>query len=152
MLNDLLRGGHRREVFVLVSALQAGIAADLLRTGSGVPMPLLLGRLRQRLEDDLMLRADAAHWAVETWALALGVIDSPVQMESAPPTGERQFPPSGKKAAEVLWTPEAERELKKIPFFVRGKARRNTESFATERGIQTITVETLYDAKAHFAR
>ena len=28
------------------------------------------------------------------------------------------------------WTDEAERELKKIPFFVRGKARRNTESFA----------------------
>ena len=30
--------------------------------------------------------------------------------------------------------------------------RRNTERFARERGIATITVETLYDAKAHFAR
>jgi light-independent protochlorophyllide reductase subunit B len=47
---------------------------------------------------------------------------------------------------------DAERELKKIPFFVRGKARRNTELYATERGIQKITVETLYDAKAHFGR
>jgi light-independent protochlorophyllide reductase subunit B len=50
------------------------------------------------------------------------------------------------------WSPEAERELGKIPFFVRGKARRNTEKFALERGVATITVETLYDAKAHFGR
>lgn len=52
----------------------------------------------------------------------------------------------------MTWAPEAEQELKKIPFFVRGKARRNTERFAQERGILTITVETLYDAKAHFGR
>jgi light-independent protochlorophyllide reductase subunit B len=52
----------------------------------------------------------------------------------------------------LCWGAEAERELKKIPFFVRGKARRNTERFATERGIATITLETLYDAKAHYAR
>ena len=52
----------------------------------------------------------------------------------------------------MAWTSEAEQELKKIPFFVRGKARRNTERFAQERGILTITVETLYDAKAHFGR
>jgi light-independent protochlorophyllide reductase subunit B len=52
----------------------------------------------------------------------------------------------------VVWAPEAEREVSKIPFFVRGKARRNTERFAQERGLATITVETLYDAKAHFGR
>jgi light-independent protochlorophyllide reductase subunit B len=64
---------------------------------------------------------------------------------------------SGKAAGEaepasVVWEPEAEKELRKIPFFVRGKARRNTERFAQERGVATITVETLYDAKAHFGR
>jgi light-independent protochlorophyllide reductase subunit B len=52
----------------------------------------------------------------------------------------------------VGWTVEAETELKKVPFFVRGKARRNTELFAAGKGIHPITVETLYDAKAHFAR
>lgn len=51
-----------------------------------------------------------------------------------------------------VWDIDAERELRKIPFFVRGKARRNTEAFARERGLQSISVETLYDAKAHFAR
>jgi light-independent protochlorophyllide reductase subunit B len=50
------------------------------------------------------------------------------------------------------WAADAEKELGKIPFFVRGKARRNTERFATEHGVATITIETLYDAKAHFAR
>jgi light-independent protochlorophyllide reductase subunit B len=52
----------------------------------------------------------------------------------------------------TVWAADAERELGKIPFFVRGKARRNTERYARERGVATITVETLYDAKAHFSR
>ncbi len=50
------------------------------------------------------------------------------------------------------WAPDAEKELQKVPFFVRGKARRNTERFAAERGLTLITVETLYDAKAHYSR
>jgi light-independent protochlorophyllide reductase subunit B len=50
------------------------------------------------------------------------------------------------------WAADAEIELKKIPFFVRKKARRNTEIYATERGLAHITVETLYDAKAHFGK
>jgi light-independent protochlorophyllide reductase subunit B len=51
-----------------------------------------------------------------------------------------------------VWLAEAEKELGKIPFFVRGKARRNTERFALDRGLATITVETMYDAKAYFSR
>jgi light-independent protochlorophyllide reductase subunit B len=54
--------------------------------------------------------------------------------------------------APVRWTADAEQELKKIPFFVRGKARRNTESYAQNHGLAQITLETLYDAKAHFGR
>jgi light-independent protochlorophyllide reductase subunit B len=50
------------------------------------------------------------------------------------------------------WTAEALTELGKIPFFVRGKARRNTERYAAEHGVATITRETLYEAKAHYAR
>ena len=51
-----------------------------------------------------------------------------------------------------VWEKGAELELKKIPFFVRGRARRNTETFAKEKGIVSITTETLYEAKAHYAR
>ena len=56
------------------------------------------------------------------------------------------------KDIAAVWAADAEKELHKIPFFVRGKARRNTERFANENGVATITVETLYDAKAHYAR
>ncbi|MEJ2534090.1 MAG: ferredoxin:protochlorophyllide reductase (ATP-dependent) subunit B [Gammaproteobacteria bacterium] len=49
------------------------------------------------------------------------------------------------------WTDEAEQALGKVPFFVRGKARRNTENYALERGIERITLDTLYDAKAHYS-
>jgi light-independent protochlorophyllide reductase subunit B len=52
----------------------------------------------------------------------------------------------------AAWAPAAEQELLKIPFFVRGKARRNTERFAAEHGVAVIELETLYDAKAHFGR
>jgi light-independent protochlorophyllide reductase subunit B len=77
-----------------------------------------------------------------------------------PPEPERMPEPMPAAAADsaaaasgaIVWAEAAERELRKIPFFVRGKARRNTESFAAERGVTTISVETLYDAKAHFAR
>ena len=60
--------------------------------------------------------------------------------------------PEAAPAADVIWQEEAERELKKVPFFVRGKARRNTERFATDKGLSTISVETLYEAKAYHAR
>lgn len=50
------------------------------------------------------------------------------------------------------WTPEAEQELKKIPFFVRGKARRNTERYALEHDLAAITLDVLYEAKAHYGR
>ena len=48
----------------------------------------------------------------------------------------------------VTWSADGEAELKKIPFFVRGKIKRNTEKFASDRGITSITSETLYEAKA----
>ncbi len=77
------------------------------------------------------------------------------QVEEAP--AEATHAPAQVAANTVLdgpapWTAEAEKELKKIPFFVRGKARRNTETFAAEHGLPQITLETLYDAKAHFGR
>jgi light-independent protochlorophyllide reductase subunit B len=53
---------------------------------------------------------------------------------------------------QIHWTPDAEKELGKIPFFVRKKARKNTEAFAAMQGISAITKDTLYEAKAHYGR
>ncbi|MEJ2323028.1 MAG: hypothetical protein P8Z31_12105 [Gammaproteobacteria bacterium] len=60
--------------------------------------------------------------------------------------------PAGTGGGNPAWEVAAEQELRKIPFFVRGKARRNTEQFAAQQGVSVINVETLYEAKAHFSR
>ncbi len=73
----------------------------------------------------------------------------------APPVGylEKEEGEQGVAVlGEPVWAAAAERELKKIPFFVRGKAKRNTEKYAADRGVAEISVETLYEAKAHYAR
>ena len=67
-------------------------------------------------------------------------------------------PPEPPAAARVNvdkdrhWSQEGLAELRKVPFFVRGKVRRNTEAFAQTKGIGLITVDTLYEAKAHYGR
>jgi light-independent protochlorophyllide reductase subunit B len=60
--------------------------------------------------------------------------------------------PAGGETEELVWAGDAQAELNKIPFFVRGKARRNTEAFAIQRGINPIQIESLYDARSHFSR
>ncbi len=49
--------------------------------------------------------------------------------------------------SDLNWTKDGQAELNKIPGFVRGKVKRNTEKFARERGIQQINAEVLYAAK-----
>ncbi len=82
---------------------------------------------------------------------------APAMAAAAPAEAAATVPAGSAPAAAALpgtavWAADATKELQKIPFFVRGKARRNTERFAAERGLAHITVETLYDAKAHFGR
>jgi light-independent protochlorophyllide reductase subunit B len=131
--------------------------------------PLMMGleeHLLHMFRDDFEFHGDAA-------ASHLGHGTAPARPEAAPvragPTpGQAEPTPVQAEPVEALrqaqgeradtgprvagWAADAERELGKIPFFVRGKARRNTERFASERGLATITVETLYDAKAHYSR
>jgi light-independent protochlorophyllide reductase subunit B len=111
--------------------------------------PLMMG-----LEEHLltMFREDFEfHDGAAPSHLGHAAAAAPVAAVAAAPVTEAPEPvialPTG-----FSWQADAEAELKKIPFFVRGKARRNTEKFAEERGIRSITVETLYDAKAHFSR
>ena len=114
----------------------------------------------------IRMNSSATYRWIALWTLLLGLAAGCLQ---------RDLPPEAPVAAEELsvavetvdavpraataggddaapWDDEAERELKKIPFFVRGKARRNTERYARELGLASISLETLYDAKAHFAR
>ncbi len=49
--------------------------------------------------------------------------------------------------SDLNWNKEATAELNKVPGFVRGKVKRNTEKFARERGFSEITLEVMYAAK-----
>lgn len=102
--------------------------------------PLMMGLEEHLLamfrDDEFADGAQPSHLAAET--------------PSAAPVAEAVLAETGEGPAP--WTSEAESELGKIPFFVRGKARRNTERFAAEQGVGEITLETLYQAKAHFGR
>ncbi len=69
-------GQHRKEISALVGAAREGIPAELLSSQKTVPSEILLARLTKRLQDNLALAEEAARWAVESWALALGVISS----------------------------------------------------------------------------
>lgn len=70
----------------------------------------------------------------------------------SPNTNETGVPQPDRTSANVIWLSDAESELRKIPFFVRGKARRNTEKYASDRGVDQISIDTLYEAKAYYAR
>jgi light-independent protochlorophyllide reductase subunit B len=49
--------------------------------------------------------------------------------------------------SDLNWTKDGLAELNKIPGFVRGKVKRNTEKFARDRNISNISAEVLYAAK-----
>jgi light-independent protochlorophyllide reductase subunit B len=116
--------------------------------------PLMMGleeHLLAMFRDDVEFHDDAAPSHLGGKVQQLTPIVSELFREDAKPVVPEVE--KGKDAPILVqWDERAEKELKKIPFFVRGKARRNTESFASARGVAMITIETLYDAKAHFSR
>ena len=97
LLRDLC-GELRREIFVLVAGLKERVAVDLLAKG-GAPVELRVRQLTQRLADNLALSDDAAHWAVVSWATALGVMTVATVIVDVEPEPEPEPPP---RAAPAL--------------------------------------------------
>ena len=100
---------------------------------------------------DASARAMMAEPASVTPA-ALEPAPVPVHMPTATTVAEASGASISGSPAAPTWSADGEKELGKIPFFVRGKARRNTEKYAAAQGIDVITTETLYEAKAHYGR
>ncbi|NJN68170.1 MAG: hypothetical protein HC884_16385 [Chloroflexaceae bacterium] len=73
LLNDLC-GEHKREINVLVSAMDERVASDLLNLPPNIPPQMRMPQLVKRLHDHTGIATEYAWWAVESWALALGVI------------------------------------------------------------------------------
>ena len=122
--------------------------------------PLVMGleeHLLHMFRDDFEFHDEAGashhggqHKAREAQPVAAAA--AAVEGGSMPPAAASVLEVAEAASAEIIWLSDAENELKKIPFFVRGKARRNTEKYASVKGIARISVETLYEAKAHYAR
>ncbi|MEY6434086.1 ferredoxin:protochlorophyllide reductase (ATP-dependent) subunit B, partial [Thioalkalicoccus limnaeus] len=95
--------------------------------------PLMMG-----LEEHLitMFRED---FEFHDTATAPQHAEPPTRPQAVAPAVDAEGGEAEAADVEPVWTPDAERELGKIPFFVRGKARRNTERYARTRGVATIT-------------
>ncbi len=78
----------KKEISVLLLALEERVPQDLMRVHSGEPISSLSPRLARRLTDEKALAPDAARWAVHAWALGLGV-DS--VLVSQPATADAAF-------------------------------------------------------------
>lgn len=72
LLRDMC-GEYKREILALVSAAREGVGTELRKSSAGVPKELIVARLAKRLHDDAGLAEDLSRWAVESWAVALGV-------------------------------------------------------------------------------
>lgn len=95
LLRDLCPA-YRREINILTGALEERVAVELLalRNGQGaMPREMLLARLVRRLEDHLALTGAAAQWAVDSWALALGVV-SEAEVEAREKKAEKDRLPA----------------------------------------------------------
>jgi light-independent protochlorophyllide reductase subunit B len=125
--------------------------------------PLMMGleeHLLQMFREDFEFHADApaSHLGARSTAqddlrpLAVDVPASATQPAAQTTMVDSDVALLEEPSGPPVWAAEAERELGRIPFFVRGKARRNTENYALAQGVRNITVETLYEAKAHFSR
>jgi WD40 repeat protein len=81
-------GAYRREIFVLLSALEEDIVDELRRTKSAPPtaqvsLGVLIPRLARTLHQATALSERAALWAVQVWSEALGLIDDATQIVPA---------------------------------------------------------------------
>jgi hypothetical protein len=76
-----------REIFVLVNAVRQQVPADLLAPRHSLPMSLFRRFLVKRLQDELAFSDEAALWAVDTWADALGLNNGSDGLEPAEDAG-----------------------------------------------------------------
>ncbi len=69
------------EVSLLINALKEQVPSELLSSPSNVPRRVLQARLVKGLEESFCLKKDAAQWAVDSWALALGLLETPTVLQ-----------------------------------------------------------------------
>lgn len=88
---------QEREIFLLSTALRAGVVARLLSVASDEQMDRIITRIAQKLQNDFAIQEEAARWSVEAWAFALGlsIVSSESNTGSLEKQTEKQNYPKG---------------------------------------------------------
>ena len=86
MLKDLAPK-HQRETNLLMLALDQKLVAELTQK-THTPILMHLDILAQRLHNNIGIQKDFAVWAIESWALALDVIQQPLAQQAITPEPE----------------------------------------------------------------
>jgi len=75
LLNDFC-GGNYPEINFLLTALEEQVYTELVASSKIVPYEMLSARLVKRLYTNRGMAEEIAHWVVDSWALALGMISN----------------------------------------------------------------------------
>lgn len=75
LLNDFCNGNHP-EINFLLTALEEQVYTELVASSKTIPYEMLAARLIKRLCINRGMTEEIARWAVDSWALALGMISN----------------------------------------------------------------------------
>ena len=75
---------YKAEINILITALDEQVPSLLIKQPTSSPADVVISQLVKRLRIDRGLAEENARWAVETWALALGVVQSTSLSSSVP--------------------------------------------------------------------
>lgn len=78
LLNDLTPE-YVLENNLLIKVLEKGAVEELLNPSDLISIEMLLKRLAKNLHDTVGMDENFAYWAVESWALALNIIEQPIE-------------------------------------------------------------------------
>jgi hypothetical protein len=99
------------------------------------------------------VRANLAHQRATAFADEPGAVAEAPAAVAVPPEGPgcpfaAMLPPAPAAGEGVVWTPEAEARMDRVPAFIRPMARQAIERFARDRGHGTITDQVMDAARS----
>lgn len=77
---------HKGRINLLVSAVKQSVTVYLLESTADIPTEITLSRLTKRMQDTHLCDEHHARWAVESWAVALGVVTAADLRKEQPST------------------------------------------------------------------
>jgi hypothetical protein len=73
LLTDYCHGGNKPEINAIISSLEEKIPQDILKSKNGVPLNILIPKLKKRLNENTYYSEDLITWSIDAWVSALNV-------------------------------------------------------------------------------